>query len=61
MSSKQPRKRCDAGECLRFDLENEVKQLRRALSDMTLMRNILLAQIESEGIDPAVRISGRAQ
>ena len=30
----------------------------KELSDMTLMRNALFSQLESEGIDPVVRIAG---
>lgn len=35
--------------------DKRIAELERALSDMTLMRDILLSQLKGEGIDPLVR------
>jgi hypothetical protein len=41
------------------ELVHRVAILERRLDDMTLMRDMLLRQLEDEGIDPVVRVTRR--
>ena len=37
--------------------DKRIAELERKLSDMTLIRDILLSQLKSEGIEPLVRVN----
>ena len=38
-----------------------IARLEQELSDMTLMRDMLLSQLQSIGIDPVVRVTAQSQ